>query len=293
MMPPVAPGVIVHTNMPSSVYHDDPCPADSLSSTVARAMVINGCALAGRDYQGARSKAKDTGNVLHSLILGADGRNIEIIEHDSYRTNKAKAARDEALAAGQIPVKRHDVEAFNDSADMITESLHDAGLDLYHSPNDDAYSELTILHKREMQHGPIWIRTRLDHVKFYRGGIVAYDLKTRSKSAAAHPDKVTVDIAHSGYDVQAAAYVGALAAAFPDYDGHITWYWVYAETCSPWLVSVSGMGGIYKARGLRKWNEACEMWATGVHKGIWPGYHHYDQLPEPRWVEAQEGREIR
>ncbi len=292
MMPPAAPGVLVHTDMPASEYHADPCPTRSLSSTVARAMVIDGCARNGQGFDDSPSKAKDAGNILHHMILGSGDNNTAIIEHDSYRTKAAQDARDKARAAGKTPVKRADFDELGDVADALTERMDaDPGLSLYHAPEENAYSELTILHQRKMQHGPIWIRTRLDHVKFYPGrGIEAYDLKTTGKRGNAHRRRASETIAREGYDIQAAAYVGALEAAWPKYAGRVSYVWVFAETCRPQNIGVHGCGpgGIFPDRGQRLWDAACEMWATGVHTGRWPGYHHYEQLPAPGWLEYQE-----
>lgn len=291
MMPPVAPGVIVHTDMPAAEYHADPCPTRSLSSTVARAMVIDGCARNGQGFESTASKAKDNGNVLHYLILGTHEHNAQVIEHDSYRTNAAKRAREAARAAGKIPVKRHEFDVLDDAADFLTERLLATELDLYHAPEDNANSELTILHRRQTQGGEIMVRTRTDHVKLYEGrGIVAYDLKTTAKLGNGHPRVAAETIARYGYDIQAAAYVEAIEAAWPNYAGFVTWYWVFAETCRPYNVGVYGRGGVFKDRGQRLWNEACEMWARGIHAGVWPGYHHYEHLPEPGYLEAQENR---
>lgn len=292
MMPPIAPGVIVATDMPASEYHADPCPTRSLSSTVARAMVgdLGGCAKMGQEHYSKTTPAMNAGNALHQLILDAD-HGLEILDFDSYRTDKAKDARDAATAAGKIPMLRHKFEPIDTAADWIIEHLQDAGLEMCHDPSNNTYNELTILYERQMQRGPIWVRTRIDHVKFYPGsGIDAFDLKTRSKRSDAHPDRVSKDIANAGYDVQAATYLDAILAAWPKYAERVRWYWVYAETAKPWLVSVSGRGGVFKARGQRLWNEACEAWAVGAHDGEWPGYHHYEYLPEPGWLEAKENR---
>lgn len=293
MMPAVSPGVVVTAELEADEYHADPCPQPSLSSTRARRMTIDGCARIGRPGNGAAADiytgAKDAGTAIHQLIL-QNSDEIEVIERKTYHSKEAKAERDAARANGRVPIKRHEYDPLEVAARGIESTLRDDyGLALAHDPDNGAYSELVILHQVETECGPIWARTRIDHVKFYQKEIVAFDLKVRSKRGDASERRMSENVARDGYDVQAAAYDQAIQAAWPAFAGRTEWVWVYAESCPPFLVSAARWGGIHKQRGRRLWKEACEMWGRGIYYNEWPGYRVAEYLPVPGWLEYQEG----
>jgi hypothetical protein len=301
MMPPIADGVHVHVDMPASEYHADPCPKPSLSSTRARAMVIDGCALMGRPGVGdidEHTKAKDEGALFHELLLLDSSEDVEILDYANYRTKAAQTARREARDRGKVPILRKEWESMVMTAAGIKANLEARTCDgdpapvyLQHAPDRGRYSELTILHQLTTTHaGPIWVRARLDHVEFRRGGIIAYDLKVRSKRGDAHPRKMAENIAREGYAVQSACYTEALEAAFPAYAGRVVWVWVFVESKPPYAVTAAEQDGLFKAHGVRLWREACEAWARGVHLDEWPGYYQPPILGAPGWLEHKENQ---
>lgn len=91
----------------AEVYHSDPVPGGSLSSTGARTILRSPA-----HFRAARKKAAKTpteemmfGTVAHRLVLGA-GEKVAVLDMDSWRTDEAKAFKADALARGATPILR-------------------------------------------------------------------------------------------------------------------------------------------------------------------------------------------
>ena len=92
-------------------YHADCCPTPSLSSSRgqgAAASVAGPCGIAAPEAEQQlrqRGVAGSTlGTIAHALLLEDDSSRLITIEADDWRTKAAKEARDEARAAGKIPI---------------------------------------------------------------------------------------------------------------------------------------------------------------------------------------------
>ncbi|KPC75497.1 hypothetical protein ADL26_07545, partial [Thermoactinomyces vulgaris] len=95
----------VYPGLDEDVYHADPVPSGSLSSTGARAILPPGTP-AKFAYERRRKTHKrvwDLGSAAHAIVLGT-GPEIVIIDADSYRTKDAQEQRDAAWADGQVPL---------------------------------------------------------------------------------------------------------------------------------------------------------------------------------------------
>ena len=97
--------------IPHDVYHQDPCPTPSLSSSVAKVLLRQSPAHAAmqhpklnNNYVNAESSRFDLGTIAHALLLEDDSSRLITIEADDWRTKAAKEARDAARAEGKIPI---------------------------------------------------------------------------------------------------------------------------------------------------------------------------------------------
>src|SRR5262245_29477228 len=100
----------IHAISPAQ-YHADPCPAPSLSSSIAKMLCLESAAHAQYAHPrlnpaGAGDDADerfDIGTAAHALLLEGTTA-IAVIDAKDYRTNAAKDARDAAYAAGLTPL---------------------------------------------------------------------------------------------------------------------------------------------------------------------------------------------
>lgn len=263
-------------------YHADPCATPSLSSSIAKVMIDRSPAHAWQAHPklGATPRAPtatmDRGSLIHRLVLGA-GASVARIDADSYRTKAAQAARDEARAAGRIPVLAHDLEAATDAAVAIRENIARQGIDL------DGRSEVSCTWQEQAVHGPIWCRSRFDHLVESRATIL--DIKT---TRSAHPNACARQVIDYGYDIQRAAYVRALERARPDLAGRVRFVFIFVETEPPYAAVPAQLDAMLREYGERRWQRAVETWSQCLHTGYWPAYSTEPvRLAAPPWLMAR------
>src|SRR5262245_60670140 len=94
----------------ADAYHIDPCPSPSLSASIAKLLSSRTPLHAwyahprlNPAYEVDTDQKFDIGTACHSLILN-DPRIFHIVDADDWRTKDAKAQRDEARAAGKVPL---------------------------------------------------------------------------------------------------------------------------------------------------------------------------------------------
>jgi hypothetical protein len=89
----------VYEDISDTDYHGD---KDSLSSSGAKALLPPSCPAIfkqWRDHGRPPKKEYDFGHAAHRYVLGK-GSEIVLVDADSWRTNKAKDAKDAAYAEG-------------------------------------------------------------------------------------------------------------------------------------------------------------------------------------------------
>lgn len=249
------PGVY---DLSAEVYHGQPCPELSLSSTGARTL-ISECPAAYR-YGVQEPKTEfEIGNAAHLLCLQPEdfAAHVVEIEQDDYRTKDARAARDEARAAGKIPL-------LPAQATMVRAMRNAIMADPVGSLAFRNGKPEQSLFWRDPEFG-IWCKTRPDWLPDHRRYLV--DIKTTTCAA---PAAFTKAIASYGYHQQAAWYLDGVEAVFGVRPERFAF--VAVEKKEPYLVSTFwldeeaiGWGRILnrKARGLFAW---C------LRNDTWPGY---------------------
>src|SRR4051812_46738879 len=97
-----APGI--YLDVAANDYHADPCPAPSLTQSVAKILLAKSPLHAWHahprlnpDYQHNDDTKFDVGNIAHKMLLGR-GKQIEVLEFDDWRTKAAKEAREKAAS---------------------------------------------------------------------------------------------------------------------------------------------------------------------------------------------------
>lgn len=262
--------------MSEGVYHADPCDSPSLSASIAKILIDKSPAHAWQAHPklgGVRREptaAMDRGTLIHRLVLGA-GADIEPIAADDYRTKVAREARDEARAAGRIPVLERELDEAREVSDKLIVNLSEQGIELL------GESEIACVWQEETASGPIWCRGLIDHL-IEGPRLLIVDLKT---SRSAHPKACARHVVDYGYDVQRAAYVRGLERARPDMAGRIDFVFAFVELEPPYACTVARLDGMFRERGERRWIQACETWGSCLALNSWPGY-----AIEPVYLEA-------
>lgn len=264
-----------------SDYCADPAPLPSVSSSLV-SKILDLSPMHARsehprfaerrdDDEDDSSEAMDRGSILDCLIFG-NGPEIVKIDADSFRTNVAKVARDDARARGAIPVIASKHGMYVAVAEAMKSRLSDAGIDL-----SEGYSQVTMLWKI----GDVWCRGRLDHW-FPEQGVVL-DLKTTISAA---PRSVRKKMSENGYDVQHAAYVGPLGGLTTLVGGDPqSMRFIFIEAKQPFGLLDVEPDGELAALGARRWKRAIEIWGECQRTGLYPGYPR-----GPQKVSAEEWR---
>ena len=275
-MTALAPGL--HPGIPESVYHADPCERPSLTASIAR-LLVTASPLHAYDAHprlGAapheETAAMSRGTLAHALLLGTH-RAVVLVDAEDWRTKAARDARDEARAAGALPVLRRDLESAHVVAQAQRLALQEHGVEL------SGTSELTAVWTERADDGAeVLCRGRLDH--FYDAPPSIIDLKT---AQSAHPAACAKHMLSYGYDIQWAAYTRAIAALRPEAAGRVSMRFAFLETLASGAVActVASPAGSMRELGERRWRRAVNLWARCVRTGHWPDY-----APAPIEVEA-------
>jgi hypothetical protein len=225
------------------------------------------------------TKAMDTGTLVHALVLGA-GKSVLRCEFADWRTKDAQRIRDDARAAGLVPVLAADHDDAEKASLKIRQQLADRDIVL------DGESEIAVEWEADTQDGAVLCRGMMDHLVERRGVIV--DLKT---SRDASPNEFAKSFVKHGYDIQWAAYTEALTTLHPELAGRTEMLFVVAEIEEPYAVAVYIPDGSMRELGMRRWDRACSTWARCLADGKWPGYDGKQRITPPRWTLVQEGIE--
>lgn len=267
------PGVY---DIPDAVYHSDPVPGGSLSSSGARRIVAPSCPARFRWEQDhpVYKNAYDQGHAAHRLVLGA-GAEFVVINADDYRTKAAREQRDEARTAGLTPLLTAEHEVAQAMARALTH--HPIAARLL-APGTGRPEQS--LFWRDAFTG-IWRRARLDWLPDPVPGrrMILTDYKT-TKSAA--PDSLQRDIANYGYHQQCAWYKdGVTALGLADEPAMV---FVFQEREAPYLVTVVELDRDSERIGRARNDEALGLYAQCVRDNTWPGYANDVQpISLPAW----------
>lgn len=249
-------------------YHRDPCETPSLSSSIAKRILDESpkhAYLAHPRLGGHRwdpTSSQDTGSLIHALMLGK-GAPIAVIDAKDFKSKAAQEARDEAKAAGKLPVTEPAFLKLRSVATTLLTTLSEEyGIRLI------GESELAAIWEDSTDDGtPVLCRGMLDHLVGSRG--LVYDIKTIS---SAHPDKCSRQMSEYGYDVQWAAYTSALRTIQPSFAGREDFVFLFCEIEPPYCVTPVRPSGEFRHLGEMRWARAKRTWAECLRTGKWPGY---------------------
>lgn len=282
--------------MPAEVYHADPAPEPSLSSSIAKVLVDQSAeharALHPRLTMASEPEAErdptrvmETGTAAHRLILG-EGAELVRLDGDDYRKAAVKEARAAAYAVGKAPILRPDYAKAAALAEQVTQRLaRTPGCEGF----PGAAAEVVGIHRHK---SGVWVRIMCDKLEIGPRHAVIWDVKTGDQSAA--PQTLGRRIETMSLDIQAGLYVDVIEALFPHLSGRVQFRWIFAENAAPNAISVAQADATTLHVGRRRVAVALHRWKVAMRTGEWTGYPsqiihaEYPEWAAKRWAEREE-----
>jgi hypothetical protein len=272
----------IYTDIAAAVYHADPCPAPSLTQSVAKVLLERSPLHAWHahprlnpDYQHDDATKFDIGNVAHKMLLGR-GKEIVVLEDfDDWRTKDAKALREVAASEGKLAVLGKQAARADRMVNAARAQLELRGIrDLFGADGD---SEVVLA----WQEGPVWLRQMADWLSDDR--LIFADYKTTDESAA--PAAVARKMVNDGWHIQAAMGERGLTALGFD---AAKFLFVVQEATVPYALTVVEIGADALTMGRKMLDAAVLQWSRCMRADRFPGYPLDIVTPEfPGWAEQQ------
>ncbi|HJR01811.1 MAG TPA: PD-(D/E)XK nuclease-like domain-containing protein [Methylomirabilota bacterium] len=272
--------------MAAELYHADPCPAPSLSASMAKILLDQSPLHAwtahpklNPHFEREDDGKFDLGTAAHAYVLEGAER-FEVVPFYDWRKKEAQALRDEIRAAGKIPLLQEQVGRV-----LMMAKACQRQLDVFTPrPFSDGRAEETVIWQEP---NGVWCRARLDWIATDESQI--WDYKTTEGSA--HPEAwARGPLFGNGYDIQAAFYRrGVQMVGGPDPE----FTFVVQEAYDPHALSVIGLEPGVRDLGTKKVLRAIELWGECLKSGHWPGYPTRvasAELPpweETRWMQRE------
>ncbi|WP_102157677.1 PD-(D/E)XK nuclease-like domain-containing protein [Zhihengliuella halotolerans] len=211
-------------------------------------------------------KEFDIGTAAHSLILEQDESAFAVVNADSWRTNAAKDARDEARERGLVPMLTGDYDRVRSMRDAVMAHPVAGPLLTGHVAERSYFTGLD----------GVPAKCRPDALHEHHG--VAIDLKTCASTAIEKPAKTVLDI---GYDLSAAYYVDIIQkeTGFAP-----AWAWIFVEKEGPHRVRVVEPDGEFMRRGRKQYLEALDIYRECTANDSWPGFTETTTITPPAWA---------
>lgn len=253
--------------MPAARYFSDPVRGGSLSSSGARMLMPPNCPAKfhyERSHPRPDTKAFDEGHIAHTRVLGV-GEPIHIVDAKDWKTKAAQAERDEARAAGEVPVL---AERYDQILGM-EEALRahpDAGL--LFTPGAGVAERVAIWRDDEAK---IWRRAMIDWIPEAEPDErqLVVDYKT---AISAEPSAISKHIHNFRYHQQAAWYVDAVAAVVAQNDIEPAFVFVFQEKTAPYLVTTVQIDSDALEWGRIQNRKAMSIYARCKAADHWPAY---------------------
>ncbi|WP_405769197.1 PD-(D/E)XK nuclease-like domain-containing protein [Actinacidiphila glaucinigra] len=245
----------------AEAYHAD---TKSISSSGLRALLPPGCPAQfkwDRDNPRAPKQEFDFGHVAHTLVLG-EGDEIEVIDFPDWKKTKAQTLRDEAHAAGRIPILARDYETAQAMAAAIRQ--HPIAGPLF-AP-DTGIAERSI-YWTDPATG-VRCRVRPDWLKQLPGLTLCVDYKT---CRDANPKAASKTIRDYAYHQQDALYLTGIEAAglAPEMARFV---FVFQSKSAPYLITVRELSEADRTIGRARNERALRIYAQCESTDDWPDW---------------------
>ncbi|MFJ2568892.1 PD-(D/E)XK nuclease-like domain-containing protein [Streptomyces halstedii] len=257
--PPVTAPVVID-GMTAEEYHAD---KTSISSSGLRALLNPGCPAQfkyDRDHQQPPKREFDLGNAVHTAVLG-EGHDIVEIDYPNYLKADARAARDEAYAAGKVPLLPKEKAQVDAMEQAVRE--HPLAGPLF-TPGTGV-AEQSIFWTDPAT--GVRCRIRPDWLKQLPGLTLCVDYKTIK---SADPDTVSKAIRDRAYHQQDAFYTDGIWAALQPED--VRFIFVFQSKVAPHLITVRELADQDRDIGRARNERALRTYAECESTGVWPDW---------------------
>lgn len=280
------PGVY---DLPEQIYHSDPTPAGSLSSSIAKILLTKSPMHAwlasprlNPNWQPVDRKTFDIGRAAHREVLGKGSDWVEIpadilASNGAASTKEAKAFISGARDAGQTPIKADEAAAVQEIARSVRSRLASMGIVLQPSRSEmAAFAEIE----------GVWNRILVDNAP-EDPRVPLYDLKTTTDAS---PEKLARAIMDYGYDVQAQHYRETWKAATGE---DRPFRFIFVEKEPPYEVCVIELTAEDLMMAEKRIARARQIFRNCLAANDWPGYPLevvQIKLPEfyqSKWLERE------
>jgi len=251
----------LHANVPEPVYHADPAPQPSLSSSLARTLLYESPAHAWQKHprlwdtlrgECESTSAMNLGSIVHALLAGEEAmkQSLEIGHFNDYRSSDAREWKAEVIKSGRTPLLEKDLLGAGDIASSVRLVL--PGL---FQKKTTAQKELTAIWQDIGGH---YCRARIDCLQRHEtGGASIWDWKTASDIS----DRAIESACRKyRYPFQVAFYLRGLRRLLPEvtaWDAKL----VFVEATAPYTVRLVSFSEEYMAYAMQQVEEAIELWA--------------------------------
>lgn len=220
------------------------------------------------------SDAKTDGKIYEAIIFDEVKAKLSILQHDSYRSDAAKAAKAHAISAKLIPVLEKDWTDYAIAGTAMLGNLQKGGIKLAKA----ASQKVLVWHSDGVE-----CKGVLDHHAIHENGYIIDDLKV---VADASPKAMQRSVVDFGWDIQAAAYLEGFDILHPELAGRGIYRLIVCEKSKPYATVTYTLSAEMLYRGLRLWNKAKQIWAPCLRDNVWPSYRHITIDPTP-WQMSQ------
>lgn len=263
----------VYDDLTDASYHADP----ALSSSGARRLLPPSCPARfkwERDHGRPEKRQYDFGRAAHGLVLGI-GAPVVIVDAADWRTKGAKAQRDEAYAAGHVPILAAEWTQVEGMARALLE--HPIASELLDPATGRAEVSLFWHDDRH----DVDKRARLDWLpQDDDGRLIVPDYKT---TLSAEPRHVEKSFWTYGYHQQAAFYIDGIRAL--DLADEVGFVFIFQEKTPPYLITVVEPDQESLAIGRAVNDRAAEVFAECTATDTWPAYtDDIETVSLPEWM---------
>lgn len=266
----------------AEAYHAD---KTTISSSGLRALLAPGCPAQfayDREHPQAPKQAFDLGHAAHKFVLG-EGPELAVIDFPDWKRKDAQNLRDDAYAAGKVPLLTKDHDMVQAMAEAIRQ--HPVAGPLF-TPGSGLAEQS--LYWTDPETG-VACRVRPDWLKTLPGLTLCVDYKTAAK---ADPESVSRAIAERNYHMQDPFYIDGIQAVLGLPARFVL---VFQSKTAPYLITVRELSDADRAIGRAKNRRALHIYAECERTGNWPDWTGpVDDIPYislPPWAAIREGEE--
>ncbi|WP_306317303.1 MULTISPECIES: PD-(D/E)XK nuclease-like domain-containing protein [unclassified Streptomyces] len=277
-----APAIV--DGLPADEYHAD---RTSISSSGLRALLKPGCPAQfkyDREHPVAPKREFDLGNAVHAEVLGEGHDIVEITEFSDYKKADARALRDEAYAAGKVPLLPKEKA----QVDAMAEAIRS------HPVAGPLFAPGTGVAERSIYWTDpatgVRCRVRPDWLKQLPELTLCVDLKTIRDAA---PDTISRAIRDHNYHQQDPFYIdGIYAALKPE---TVRFIFVFVSKQAPYLITVRELHDQDRDIGRARNEKALRIYADCVANDHWPDWTgpitEIPQIGMPTWDTIRQAEE--